>query len=192
MRYFLLFQLLISASAIAQSDDQLEKIAQGTCDCINQKNTDLTNKSQTEMALGLCILNAAKDGGLALDFANTKAMEELGKTVGIRMVTKCPNVFQSFINEEESDSGEQEYVDVTGKVRAIEFSDFTTIVLVEDSGKEHRLVWLHYFTGSDAFVDDPKLMIGKSFVVTYSLTEIYTPKQKSYLPYKQISGLEVK
>lgn len=192
MRYFLLFQLLISASAIAQSDDQLEKIAQGTCDCINQKNTDLTNKSQTEMALGLCILNAAKDGGLALDFANTKAMEELGKTVGIRMVTKCPNVFQSFINEEESDSAEQEYVDVTGKVRAIEFSDFTTIVLVEDSGKEHRLVWLHYFTGSDAFVDDPKLMIGKSFVVTYSLTEIYTPKQKSYLPYKQISGLEVK
>jgi hypothetical protein len=192
MRYFLLFQLLISASAIAQSDDQLEKIAQGTCDCINQKNTDLTNKSQTEMTLGLCILNAAKDGGLALDFANTKAMEELGKTVGIRMVTKCPNVFQSFINEEESDSGEQEYVDVTGKVRAIEFSDFTTIVLVEDSGKEHRLVWLHYFTGSDAFVDDPKLMIGKSFVVTYSLTEIYTPKQKSYLPYKLISGLEVK
>lgn len=191
MRY-LHIVLLCSSSfrAPAQTEAEFDAIAQKTCDCITQKKPNFAIKSDVEMALGLCMLDAAQTAGLKLDLGDAKAMESLGEKVGIRMAGLCPAVFQSFVGEEADGSGaEPEYLEVSGKVKSVEYGDYTTVVLQESSGKEHRLLWIHYFPGSDAYAGDPKILIGKSVTVSYSLVEVFVPKTKAYVTSKQLYGL---
>lgn len=191
MRYLhIIFACIISFGALAQTEAEFDAIAQKTCDCVTQKNPNLTNRSEVEMALGSCMLDAAKAVGVKVDVTDGKAMEALGEKVGIRMAGLCPNI-QSFIGEDTQARGaEPEYVEVSGKIKSVEYGDYTTVVLQESSGKEHRLLWIHYFPGSDAYAGDPKILIGKSVTVSYSLVEVYVPKAKGYVTSKQLFGLQ--
>jgi hypothetical protein len=182
---------LISVVAYGQTDAELDKIAQTTCDCITKKNPNFGNKSEVEMALGLCMLDAAQTAGVKLNMTDGKAMEELGQKVGVRMAGLCPSVFEAFVSEEtKAPSAEPDYVEVSGKVKSVESGDYMTLVVQEPSGKEHRLLWIHYFPGSDAYVGDPKILIGKSVTVSYSLVDVYVAKAKGYVTSKQLYGLQ--
>lgn len=192
MRYVhIIFACIISFEALAQTEAEFDGIAQKTCDCITQKKPNLAIKSEVEVALGLCMLDAAQTAGLKLNLTDEAAMEALGQKIGIRMAGLCPAVFQSFVEEETDGPGtEPEYVEVSGKVKSVEYGDYTTVVLQESSGKEHRLLWIHYFPGSDAYAGDPKILMGKSVIVSYSLVEVYVPKAKGYVTSKQLYSLQ--
>lgn len=196
--------LLVSAffltiSAFAQ-DDVYKTIAKETCDCIAKKNYDYNtvNKQEVEMALGLCMLESAQKNNLELDMGDTETMTKLGQKVGLLMAAVCPAVFQVFakknteaveeIVEEEDDI---EYFSATGKVKAIEEKDFVYIILKEDTGKEHKFIWLYYFSGSDDFKNDPKKLIGKNITITYTQLEVFQPKTKVYYNLSIPSSLEL-
>ena len=42
----------------ASAQDYMEKIAEGTCDCIAKKKLNLNNDEQLKLNLGLCMMEA--------------------------------------------------------------------------------------------------------------------------------------
>jgi hypothetical protein len=165
-------------------------MAQLTCECVNGKNLDLKNRKEVEMQLGLCLLEAAGKNNINFD-SGTDSIKPMAEKVGIKMATICPAVFVSFANTGDDVQESSNTSEVSGKIKVVELTELGTIVLKEDSGKEHRLLWISYFNGSDDFVSDPKKLINKSVTVSYEMTDIYFPKTKSYITSKLIIGLKV-
>lgn len=176
-------------TAQAQTDDDLEALANKTCECITGKNLDLTQKMQVQTQLGICMLEAAGKLNINMDGWSTDDMRQFGEKVGIRMATKCPSIFQAFANAAEETQTDD--VEVHGKIKSVEFDDFATLVFRENEGKEHRLLWITYFNGSDDFVTNPRLLVNKTATVTYQLVDVYMPKSKSYITSKLITKLSV-
>lgn len=181
---------LFTHQLYAQTNEQLESMAKLTCECVNGKNLDLKNRKEVEMQLGLCLLEAAGKNNINFE-SGTEEIEPLAEKVGLKMATKCPAIFVSFANTNEDTQEQPTSFEVSGKVKSVELTELGTLVLKEDSGKEHRLLWISYFNGSDDFVSDPKKLINKSVTVSYEMTDIYFPKTKSYITSKLIIGLKV-
>lgn len=176
-------------TAQAQTDDDLEALAHQTCECITGKNLDLAQKMQVQTQLGICMLEAAGKLNINMGGWSTEDMRQFGEKVGIRMATKCPSIFQAFANADEEKQTDD--VEVHGKIKSVEFEDFATLVVRENEGKEHRMLWITYFSGSDDFVTNPRLLVNKTATVTYQLVDVYIPKSKSYITSKLIKKLSV-
>lgn len=187
--YLFVFTLFTN-QLYSQTNEQLQSMAQLTCECVNGKNLDLKNRKEVEMQLGLCLLEAAGKNNINFD-SGTDSIKPMAEKVGIKMATICPAVFVSFANTGDDVQESSNTSEVSGKIKSVELTELGTIVLKEDSGKEHRLLWISYFNGSDDFVSDPKKLINKSVTVSYEMTNIYFPKTKSYITSKLISGLKV-
>lgn len=142
--------------------------------------------------MGLCLLESAQATGMELDMSDAGAMRSLGEKVGMQMAGICPEVFSSFMEDGGGQEEESEMVTITGKVKSVDDGDFLTISLKEDSGKEHKLMWLRYFPGSDEFQDDPKKLVGKRVEITYQSLECYQPKAKIYYNNKEITNLKLR
>lgn len=184
--------LLIAAMATAQD---LEKIAELSCECIGKKDFSSIPKEQVEMTLGLCILEASKTSGFEFDATNIDQSRQFGEKVGMSMVTKCPEVFtkltQYMTDDEEEQEGE-ELLESSGKIKSVEVSDFVTVIVKESSGKEVKYLWLRYFSGSDDYVKDPKKLVGKDATITYREIECFMPKAGGYFKQKEIASIEFK
>lgn len=187
--YLFVFTLFTN-QLYSQTNEQLQSMAQLTCECVNGKNLDLKNRKEVEMQLGLCLLEAAGKNNINFD-SGTDSIKPMAEKVGIKMATICPAVFVSFANTGDDVQESSNTSEVSGKIKSVELTELGTIVLKEDSGKEHRLLWISYFNGSDDFVSDPKKLINKSVTVSYEMMDIYFPKTKSYITSKLIIGLKV-
>lgn len=187
--YLFVFTLFTN-QLYSQTNEQLQSMAQLTCECVNGKNLDLKNRKEVEMQLGLCLLEAAGKNNINFD-SGTDSIKPIAEKVGIKMATICPAVFVSFANTGDDVQESSNTSEVSGKIKSVELTELGTIVLKEDSGKEHRLLWISYFNGSDDFVSDPKKLINKSVTVSYEMMDIYFPKTKSYITSKLIIGLKV-
>jgi hypothetical protein len=184
---------LFVAMSVSAQDDIHKKIAAETCDCVTKKNIDTSKRSEVEMALGLCMLQSIQANQVDIEVSDEMAMSRFGEKVGLQMAPICPDLFKVFMTEdafeEEEEPQEVQTIQLTGKVKAIESGDLVYIVLKEDSGKEHKLLWLRYFSGSDDFKDDPKKLIGKKITISYQEIECYFPKLKGYYNAKEIVEL---
>lgn len=193
-RYFLftlaaLLIMLAPGKLRAQTDPQLDELAVKTCDCITKKNPDYNNQNELQAQLGICMLEAAGTIDIKFDNWTQDEFRVMGEKVGIRMATKCPAVFESFAKSAAKEDDAE--IEVKGKVKDVELHDLATIVLREESGKEHRLLWINYFNGSDDFAADPKALVTKKVVITYQLMDIYVVKTKGYITSKVVTKLAV-
>ncbi len=187
-KLILLFCLLISALANAQD---YQKLAQETCDCINKKDlTGATSKS-IEMALGFCMLEVIQKNNIDIEITDSEAMGSFGEKIGLQMAILCPSIFGGLVEESLEGEDDVEVLSLSGKIKSIEDGDFLFLILKEESGKETRLIWLRYFSGSDDYLTDPRKLIGKKVVVKYQSTECYLPKAKGYFAYKEITELKM-
>lgn len=187
---YLLFFILLIHPLYSQTNAQLESIATQTCECVNAKNLDLKNRKEVEIQLGICLLEAAGKNNINFE-SGTEEVEPLAEKVGLKMATKCPAIFVSFANTEDITQEQPTSFEVSGKIKAVELNEFGTIVLKEESGKEHRLLWISYFNGSDDFVSDPKTLINRNVTFSYEMADIYFPKTKGYITSKLIIGMKV-
>lgn len=183
-----IFFCLFVYTASAQNQDEVYKtIAKETCECVSKRNVDLSKRKDVEMALGLCMIESAQRNNMELEMSDGEAMQKLGEKVGLQMAPICPDLFRAFIDDTE----EAETLSISGKIKSIETGDFLYINIKEDGGKEHKLIWLRYFPGSDEFADDPKKLVGKSVTITYQNIECYLPKAKVYYNNKEITELQI-
>jgi len=169
-----------------------QKLAQETCDCISKKDLKDANKKSIEMALGFCLLEVIQQNGIELEITDPKAMRSFGEKVGLQMAPLCPSVFGYLIDEaNKTESDKPQVSSLSGKIKSVEEDGFLFVTLKEDGGKETRLIWLHYFNGSDDYLTNPRKLIGKKVTIEYQSTECYLPKIKGYFAYKEITNLEI-
>lgn len=181
--------LILFPGPSAQAQDNVYKVvAQSSCECITKQ--DLTNKSKEEIeaALGICMLEAINKNKVDVDISDQAAMTTFGEKVGLQMAPICPSVFKVFMSGDDGESS----VTIEGKIKSIEINDFLYVIVKEDGGNEHRVIWLYNFSGSDSFVSDPKKLVGKNVSLKYRTGEYYAPKAKGYLSLKEIVELKIK
>jgi len=185
-------------------------IAQETCDCMADKDVSKMKSADIEMQLGLCMLGSFTTHSAALggdvDISDSGKLEALGEKIGILMFGKCPQTLMAVATSmqggtepmmeedlsallEESqdwDGGEE----VSGAiVRMSNISDVSYIVLKDEAGVEHELMWLRYFEGSELLFENPNASVGRKATIYWVPMEIYSPKTKDYAIRKEIRAL---
>ncbi len=188
---FLLFMLFITAGSLkskAQTDQELEDMATATCACITAKNPDYANLTDVQAKLGVCMLESAGKMGFKFDGWTEEEFRQLGEKVGFRMASKCPKIFEVFAKKSlEEDKAAQ--MEVKGRVKEVELRDIATLVVREETGKEHRLLWVNYFAGSDDFTANPASLVSRMVTITYEVADVYLVKSKGYVTSKVITKL---
>ncbi len=87
---------------------------------------------------------------------------------------------------QEWDGGEE----LTGAiVRMTNTGDVSYLVLKDEAGKEHELMWLRYFEGSEPLLENPEAGIGRKAMVYWVPMEVYSPKTRDYTIRKEIRAL---
>jgi hypothetical protein len=183
----LIICLLVTAPLQAQDYD---KVAQATCDCISQKDLSGMELNVLQAELGICLIEAAKNGGVEMDFSNPDAMRGLGEQIGMKMAGLCLDKLLAFTGKGPQTS--EVKVQLEGKVKSVDVGDFVFLVVKESSGRESKLLWLRYFEGSDSYVENPKKLSGKDVIVEYKEIECFVPKAGAYFKQKEITSLQVK
>jgi hypothetical protein len=181
---FLSFTVTVNAQ-----EDIYKTIAQETCDCVSKRGIDTSKRNEVEIALGLCMLESIQAHDVDVQLTDEAAMTAFGEKVGLQMAPICPLLFSAFMGDAEEEG--VEVLELAGKVKSIEMDEFLFIILKDDSGKEHKLLWFRYFPGSDDFKSDPKKLVGKSITVVYENQECYFPKTKTYRDSKEIRDLKL-
>lgn len=183
----------------ANSQDILEIVAKEVCSCTNAKSSDLkkANPSQLQMELGLCIMTSysAHEKDITEKYGNVMeaddAMEKLGRDVGLKMVSSCPDVLMAIAesSSEQEVSEEDEYLTVEGKIVEIKSEQFLTVSVRDKSGRTHQMMVLTFFEDSNLLTEN-KLKKNDSVSVDYWEQEFYDVKAKDFRYYKVIQGIK--
>lgn len=194
MKKILLVLIGFTVAAAVTAQD-IDKIAQLSCDCIAKKDFSAIPKEQVEMTLGLCILEATKAADFEFDATDVEASTKFGEKVGMNMVTKCPEVFgmlTQYMSDDEEEAVEEVLESSTGKVKSVDIGEFVTVTVKESSGKEVKYLWLRYFQGSDDYTQQPKKLVGKEVTISYREIECFMPKVGGYFKQKEIASMEIR
>ena len=186
---------VFAANALmAQTDEQLDKIAQVTCDCVEKKDISSMDQETMTMELGFCMIGyfgsdigAMEDMGLKM--TDQASMQAFGEKVGLKMVNKCPNIMMKLgmMSMEEQTTEETVMVStITGKITGFEGDDLSYVLLEADGGRKIKLLWLDYFDGADML----KNSIGKTATFEYESFEFYSVKMEDYIARKVIVGVK--
>jgi hypothetical protein len=190
MKKSLLLCLLFVSTMVLAQEDIYKTIATETCDCVSKRGIDSSKRNEVEVALGLCMLESIQAHDVDVQLTDEAAMTAFGEKVGLQMAPICPLLFTAFMGDE-TEEEQVAVLEVAGKVKSIEMDEFLFLIVKDDSGKEHRLLWFRYFPGSDDFKGDPKKLVGKNVTVLYENQECYFPKAKTYRDSKEIRELKL-
>jgi len=198
---------IVSTTTFAQklSKDELQTaIAQETCTCINGKEV---TRETYELDLGLCILDGINNHQKEVDkfygkdvISNTSKMEELGRDVGFKMASECPEAFSILLEEELEDSeylydeSEDEYsgdvaLGVRGKVIEIKTDGFLKLKVREESGEITEFIILEPFEDS-YLVRDRVLVLGDVIVVYYTEEELFDATLNKFMTFNVIGDID--
>jgi hypothetical protein len=185
--------------ATAQTDKDYEMVAEGTCNCAAKKDLKRLTKDEATVELGLCMLSAlevlSEEARKKFDFTNTEKAHGLGEKIGLKMVVKCPKVMSAIVpmllDDDAKTPATPEPLKVEGKVKQVIEGDYVTVVLVDHSGREHKLIWADHFAGEAPFIANPQDLKDKKVAIGYQSVEKYVPKMHDYYSIKQIVQLEV-
>uniref|UniRef100_UPI004049FBB5 hypothetical protein n=1 Tax=Flavobacterium sp. TaxID=239 RepID=UPI004049FBB5 len=192
--------LLISQAIFAQKltkEKLVEKISNGTCECISKKEI---TKENLETTLGLCMIqdfskyekDIEKHYGKDVISDETK-IEALGKDVGIHMATNCPAFLKIVMENMDDEDIEEEVVEeeelfVTGNFVDLKTEQFITFSVKEDSGKSNNFILLNNF--DNAFlITDNVLKTNELVEVYYYELELYDAKIKNFVTFKIVSDI---
>lgn len=191
----ILVACLLIQTTYAQEDDYMQKITQKACECVaNLSETE--NISNEE--LGLCMLGeAVKYKEQLLRDHNINMMnidiegEELGRLIGLRMISQCPDVMMKMVEMTEDDSEEFEetlYI-AEGKIKAISKDEFIVFSLKTEDGRTSKFYWLTFIQSDTDLQNDYEKLKGKKVVIEYDIYEFYDTKLKDYRNYNIIESI---
>lgn len=200
MKKLLLVFAFVSFFNNAQSQDIANVITEEVCACAEAKKEMLeeVDSKKKEIELGICIISsvskhkddvAAKYGNV---FDSDEAMEKLGTDVALKMAEICPDVLMTIAGMGEDDVDEvvfKEYSNIEGRIVEIKTEQFLTVVVKDNSGRNHTLLVLTFFEGSDLLIED-KLKKNDKVSIDYLEQEFYDAKSRDFRYYKVIQGIK--
>ena len=145
INYLLLVLAVFAANVLyAQTDEQLDKIAQATCDCVEKKDISSMDQETMTMELGMCMIGYfGTDIGamqeMGINISDQASMQEFGEKVGLKMVNKCPNTMMKFgmmtMDKEEVEETVMAS-SISGKITGFEGDDISYVLVEADGGRK--------------------------------------------------------
>ncbi|MBL7868763.1 MAG: hypothetical protein JNM71_12175 [Flavobacterium lindanitolerans] len=196
-----LFVFVLSLFCLnAKSQDILDVITKEVCSCASEKKDMLKDAAseKVQMQLGLCIISSfsSHEKEVTAKYGNVMeaegAMEKLGGDVGIKMASVCPDVLMMFADME-SESGEEieeiPALTLEGKIIEIKPEQFLTVIVKDNSGRNHTFLVLTFFEDSNLFIEN-KLKKNDKVSIQYWEQEFYDAKARDFRYYKVIQGIK--
>lgn len=191
----LLFAVQTISAQKLSKDALSDKLSDKVCECANKK--ELT-KENIEISLGLCIIESigAYDKDVEKHYGknvitNEEKLEELAANIGVKMATKCSNVFtmMSFDDDEDlEEEMEEESLMISGKVTEIKQDQFITFSVKEDSGKLNHFILLSDFDNAFLLTDKVLKVADEADFYYYEL-DLYDAKVGKFILYNIISDI---
>jgi len=192
----------------ASAQDYMEKIAEGTCDCIAKKKLNLNNDEQLKLNLGLCMMEAygkyeklvpKKD---RLDLSNSAQMRAFGEKLGIKMISFCPDFLMAVGKQALKDDAIEEDstavsvdeaialedLSVEGTIHSITKNHYLILTVKESTGKSHQFYLINNFENS-YLITDQVLQNKDKVKVSYFETELYDVQLNKFLISKVITDI---
>lgn len=180
------------------SQEYMDKIAQQTCDCLS-KIADTANAERMYMELGVCMIKASEPYKKQLkkdydiDFNNIeKEGEALGKIVGFKMATVCPDGLIRLLKmaETEPKENKKEALTSIGKVTQIDREVFVVFSVFDNSGKSMKFYWLTSAESNIDLANNYKTLIESDVKIKYYTKEFFDPKIGEYRNFNIIEKIE--
>ncbi|MEN0005650.1 MAG: hypothetical protein AAF798_15985, partial [Bacteroidota bacterium] len=185
----------------------LDVIAFETCGCLYAKDLDAATQAKINQEMGNCIVQSLEvhegqfDDQFTVDVTNQLSLQQFSNRIGVRMGDLCPQVLLRKAAVEapapEPEPAKTAPVatvnifEMAGTFKRIEGEDFFSVVVANEQGRELKFLWLHYFEGSNALVNDPSALTGKQVKVQYANTEIFSGRLADYTIRRELKGFEV-
>ncbi len=193
MNRLLLFICSIFFGVIGHTQEMLDTITQETCDCISGKNLANLNAENLNLVLGTCMIeslgrheSAMKE--LNINLHDADGMRQLGEKVGLRMATICPDILLKIAELSQPQPTTDN--ELLGTIVRTGGEEFGFVIVRDEQGREHKLLWLRYFKNSEQLIQNPQQVIGKRVRIHYEAIECYTPKEREYFERKEIKRME--
>ena len=180
---------------ISFSQDYMDDIALKTCECLNNLPDNLEQEKMQE-SLGFCLINAAsrhkkkikKDFKFDFNTMNAKQGEELGRAVGVKMATVCPDVLIQMTDMANNDVSESF---IEGSITTIVDDKFVEFSIKDIKGKTSKYYWFTYIESSTDLSTDYKNLIDKNVQVTFLPQEFFDARIGEYRTLNVILKLEI-
>lgn len=165
------------------------------CDCIT-KSGNLTDAEKAQEAVQTCMMDiiAADPMGTMMDlglkdFQDAAAMQKFGEEIGFDLMKKCPAMKDMAMSMAKTQMTASTAIggSTTGKFMKAETDNYQYIV-VDENGKQVKLLVLFPFTNAEALIKDPTKMNGKTLIVNWKEVELWNTKTKLFEKQKQITG----
>lgn len=179
------------------SQTYFDKIVEESCACISKVSDNLDKERYTQ-EIGICMLVAAepyrkqlkKEHGINFDKIDVDG-EKLGRLIGMKMATMCPNAILSAVNKsDESSTASAGGKSFGGTVTKLENDFFVILHVKEESGKINKFYWLTYVESDVDLADQYASMIGSPVNITYRSEDMFDPKIKEYRQFSIIEKIE--
>jgi len=173
----------------------MDKIVAQTCECGKNIN-DTINQKQMFMEIGICMIKVAepykkqlkKDHNINLDNIDQEG-EALGKLIGMKMASTCPEVLRKITEQADKKSAESGQEVFTGRVIKIE-KDFFVIFTVNDESKTLKFYWLTNAESNIDLLNQYAELLTKEVKVKYKITSLFDPKINDYRNFNVIEKIE--
>lgn len=206
MRNWLLLLVVIIIHGTARAQDAMDAIAAKTCACASTLDTALTTEARN-MQLGICMLQSAEPFKKELkkkykiDLDNIdKDAEGLGRLVGYRMATKCPEQLARMVQDANAVPEEPSLPSgpvrkfmiqqTPGKLASIRSGQFLTLVVLAEDGRTLDLLLLGQADNVANLLRRPDQGRGATGIWSYTADELFDPLSRTFRPFYVITGYE--
>lgn len=194
MKYILILALSFTISFNLSAQDYLDNIANQTCSCFQAKDTVDAQKLYLEV--GICMIKASepykkqlkKDHNINFDNID-KEGEALGKLIGLRMASVCPDVLLKLNAASKKKTATPSGEIFTGRVSKIE-KDFFVIFTISREGKTLKFYWLTNAESNIELINRYTELFDKDVNVEYTVNSLFDPKIGDYRNFNVILKIE--
>ncbi len=188
-------------NGLGQTTGTMKKISDSICECLSKKDLNSIKTAEEANTVFMnCFLNnvnllmdLAQERNV--DFSDQVAMRNLGLDIGKELVKEnCTSFIQlsmKMAGDEKSSEIAGGATGVTGgKLLRVDNKDFRYFIISDANNRENSFIWLHYFSGSEKFIENAGKYVGKQLKINWKETEVFLPTAKGYFKIKEITGID--
>lgn len=198
MKCKFLIVAMISLAATGFSQDYMDEIATKACECLTTVS-DTLEPDRFNMEIGLCMYEAAtpykkqlkKDYNIDLNRIDTQG-EELGRIIGLKMASICPDALLKMANRFNSESTtELSESEFEGQIVGIDENKFVEFSVKEESGKITKFYWFTYVESNIELAINYKTLTDKFVRITFISQDYFDARIAEYRTINIIQKLEL-
>jgi hypothetical protein len=195
--FLILVSLTITANVFSQ--DYMEDIALKSCECFSTVS-DTFSTERFSMEVGLCMIEAAtpykkqlkKDYKIDFNKIDTQG-EELGRIIGVKMVSICPDAIMEMASRMNDDKEMQSTSLIyDGYVTKIEDNQFVVFSVKDNDGKTTKFYWLTFIDidYNIELTSQYKMLVHESVKITFVQQEFFDYRIGEYRTFNIIQKIQ--